>query len=115
MFKKRFFSVYDDFRTGLFSKLSFLFGMVLLFVYVFLKIVFLLVGEGGGGFFGLIYDLADSSFADSVIAFSIIFFGIGFVLYFLHVQFVKLAMITDDFKEELDHLEKEAEKKSKKL
>ena len=105
MFKKRIFSVYDDFRTGLFSKLSLFLGVILLLIYVFLKIVSFLIGEDSGSFFSLIYDLANYGFAESVIAFSIVFFGIGFVLYFLHLQFVKLAKIADEFEEDLKNLE----------
>jgi len=109
MFKKRNFSVYDDFKTGLFSKLSLLLGVFLLIFYVFLKIVSLFIGKDNGGFFGLINDLTNSGFAESVIAFSIVFLGAGFVLYFLHLQFVKLAKIADDLKEELSDLEEKEE------
>jgi len=109
MFKKKNFSVYDDFKTGFFSKLSLALGVFLLLAYVFLKIASLLTGKENGGFFGLIYDLANSGFAESVIAFSIVFLGVGFVLYFLHLQFIKLAKIADDFKEELSNLEEKEE------
>ncbi len=109
MFKKRNFSVYNDFRTGFFSKISLALGVFLLIVYAFLKIVSLLASENNGGFLGLIYDLANSGFAESVIAFSIVFLGVGFVLYFLHLQFVKLAKISDDLEEELGDLEEKEE------
>jgi len=76
---------------------------------MFLKIFSFLVGKESDNFFGFIYDLANSSFADSVIAFSIMFIGVGIVLYFLHLQFVKLAKIADDFDEELEKLEEKEE------
>lgn len=109
MFKKRNFSVYDDFKTGFFSKLSLVLGAFLLIIYVFLMGISLFSSEESGGFFGLIYDLAHYGFAESVIAFSIVFIGVGFVLYFLHLQFVKLAKIADDFEEELKDIDSKEE------
>jgi len=100
MFKKRNISVYDDFRTGFFYKLSLFLGLLLLLVYVFLKVSSSFIGEEDTGFLQLIYDFSQSSYADSIIAFSIVFLGIGFILYFFHCQFAKLARIADEIENE---------------
>lgn len=100
MFKKRNISVYDDFRTGFFYKLSLFSGLLLLLVYVFLKVSSSFIGKGDTGFLQFIYDFSQSSYADSIIAFSIVFLGIGFILYFFHCQFAKLARIADEIENE---------------
>jgi len=100
MFKKRNISVYDDFRTGFFYKLSLFLGLLLLFVFVFLKVSSSFMGKEDAGFLRLIYDFSQSSYADSIIAFSIVFLGIGFILYFFHCQFAKLAKIADEIENE---------------
>ena len=100
MFKERRFSAHEDFRTGIFCKLSLFLGFFLLLFYVFLKIISLFIGQNNTGFLQTIYDLSQSSVADSIIAFSIVFLGVGFILYFFHLQFVKLSKIADEIENE---------------
>jgi len=100
MFKERRFSAHEDFRTGIFCKLSLFLGFFLLLFYVFLKIISLFIGQNNTGFIQTIYDLSQSSVADSIIAFSIVFLGVGFILYFFHIQFVKLSKIADEIENE---------------
>ena len=100
MFKERRFSAHEDFRTGIFCKLSLFLGFFLLLFYVFLKIISLFIGQNNTGFIQAIYDLSQSSVADSIIAFSIVFLGVGFILYFFHLQFVKLSKIADEIEKE---------------
>ncbi len=100
MFKERHFSARNDFRTGIFCKLSLFLGFFLLIFYVFLKIISLFIGQNNTGFIQTIYDLSQSSVADSIIAFSIVFLGVGFILYFFHLQFVKLSKIADEIENE---------------
>jgi hypothetical protein len=100
MFKERRFSAHEDFRTGIFCKLSLFLGFFLLIFYVFLKIISLFIGQNDTGFLQTIYDLSRSSVADSIIAFSIVFLGVGFILYFFHLQFVKLSKIADEIENE---------------
>jgi len=100
MFKERHFSAHEDFRTGIFCKLSLFLGFFLLLFYVFLKIISSFIGQNVTGFIQIIYDLSQSSIADSVIAFSIVFLGVGFILYFFHLQFVKLSRIADEIENE---------------
>lgn len=108
MFKKKHFSVYEDFKTGFFCKLSLFLGLFLLLVYVFLKIGSFLSGEDDTSFLRVIYDISQSGLADSVIAFSIVLLGLGVILYFFHCQFAKLAKIADEIeKEEFKENEKE--------
>ena len=100
MFKERRFSAHEDFKTGIFCKLSLFLGFFLLLFYVFLKIISLFIGQNNTGFIQTIYDLSQSSVADSIIAFSIVFLGVGFILYFFHLQFVKLSKIADEIENE---------------
>jgi len=100
MFKKRNISVYDDFRTGFFYKFSLFLGLFLLFVFVFFKVSSLFISQEDTGFLQLIYNFSRSSYVDSIIAFSIIFLGIGIILYFFHCQFAKLARIADEIENE---------------
>jgi len=100
MFKEKHFSAHEDFRTGIFCKFSLFLGFFLLLFYVFLKIISSFIGQNNTGFYQIIYNLSQSNFADSIIAFSIVFLGIGFILYFFHLQFVKLSKIADEIENE---------------
>jgi hypothetical protein len=98
--KERHHPVYDDFRTGFLSKLSLFLGFFLLLVYVILKMCSLLISQNDTSFLRLIYDLSKTGHVDSLLAFSILCLGVGFILYFLHYQFVKLARIADEIENE---------------
>jgi len=100
MFKKRNISVYNDLKTSFLCKFSLLLGGVLLFVFVFFKVGSLFIDKGATGFLQFIYDFSRSSYIDSIVAFSIIFLGVGIILYFLHCQFAKLAKIADEIENE---------------
>ena len=99
--KEKHHSAYDDFRTGFFCKLSLFLGLFLLIVYVFLKVSSLLINQNDTSFLRLIYDASKSGYANSLIAFSILLIGVGFILYFLHYQFAKLAKIADEIENEM--------------
>ena len=108
MFKKKYYSVYDDLKTGFFYKLTLFLGIILLVVYIFLRLVFLISKENDEGLLGFLYNLSQSGIADSIIAFSIVFLGLGIILYFFHCQFAKLAKIADELeKEEIEKNKKE--------
>jgi len=100
MFKERHFSIHNDFRTGILSKLFLFLGFFLLLFYAFLKIISLFIGQNDTGLLLTIYDLSKSNVADSIIAFSIVFLGVGFILYFFHLQFKKLSKIADEIENE---------------
>ena len=96
MMKERHFSAYNDFKTGIFCKLSILLGIILLTIYAFLKISSAFIKEESTGWIQNMYNFSQSSRADSIIAFSIILFAVGVILYFFHYQFAKLAEIAEE-------------------
>jgi hypothetical protein len=100
MFKKRYFSINDDFKTGFLCKITLFLGLILLFIYIFSKLSSLIFGEDSSGFVKQIYDFSQTSSPNSILAFSIILFGIGGILYFFHCQFLKLAKIADEIEKE---------------
>ena len=100
MFKEKHFSSHDDFRTGFLCKLSLFLGIFLLIFYVFLKVISLFMGQNNTGLFQTFNDLSQSNIADSIIAFSIVFLGVGIILYFFHLQFAKLSKIADEIENE---------------
>ena len=102
MFKKRYFSAHSDFKTGKFCKLFFFFGLLFLFIFLFFKVSSFIIGEGSSDILQQIYDLAQTTIPDSILALSIIFFAVGFILYFFHCQFAKLAKIADEIEKEGD-------------
>ena len=96
MFKKKYFSAHSDFKTGLFFRIFLILGLILLIVYAFLKISSILIGSESTGFLRQIYDFSQTTAPDSILAFSIIFFAVGVILYFFHCQFAKLAKIAEE-------------------
>jgi len=102
MVKIKYFSVYNDFRTGLFCKISFILGFILLIVYAIIKIIFFVSDENSSGFIKTIYDFSQNSQSDAIIAFSLLFFALGVILLFFHYQFAKLAKIAEDIENSND-------------
>lgn len=107
MFKKRHVSVYEDLKTGFFSKFFLVIGSLLLIVYVFFKGCFLLLGENVSDFLLLIHHFSQSSYIESILAFSIVFIGLGVITYFIHRQFIKLAEIASEIEQEVENIEKD--------
>jgi len=73
MVKIKYFSVYNDFKTGLFCKISFILGFILLIIYAIIKITFFVSNEKSSGFVKTIYDFSQNSQSDAFIAFSVLF------------------------------------------
>lgn len=96
MFKKRYHSAHSDFKTGITCKFAFFLGILLLIISLFFKISSFLIDSGSAGDLQPIYDFSQTTYPDSILAFSIISFFIGFILYFFHCQFAKLAKIADE-------------------
>ena len=96
MFKKRYFSAQDDFKTGFFCKFTLFFGIVLFLIFIFSKISGLIIREDSIGLGKQIYDFSQTSYPNSILAFSILLLGTGVILYFFHCQFAKLAKIADE-------------------
>ena len=81
MIKKKHFSVYYDFKTGFFYKIFLLLGGLLLIIFIFIKIISFIMDERSSSFIQFIHNLSNSNTTDSIIAFSIIFLGIGIILF----------------------------------
>jgi amino acid permease len=96
MFKKRYFSVKSDFKTGLLCKIAFFLGLIFLIVSIFFIISSFIIDSESSGFLQDIYAFSQTTYPQSLLAFSIIFFAFGFILYFFHCQFAKLAKIADE-------------------
>jgi len=96
MFKKRYFEVNNDFKTGFLCKLSVGIGIVFLIIFLVLKIASVFLTEDSEGILNQIYELSQSTIPDSMIALSLILIFIGIVLYFFNCQFSKLAKIAKD-------------------
>ena len=109
MFKKRYFSAKSDYKTGIFCKLSFFLGIVLLILYLFFTVSSFLIGEGNSGILQQIYDFSQTTYPNSILAFSLILLAVGVILYFFHCQFAKLAKIADEI-EKGEDFEESAEK-----
>jgi hypothetical protein len=67
----------------------------------------LIIGDNSSGFTKQLYDFSQTNYPNSLLAFSIILFAIGVILYFFHCQFSKLAKIADEIEkaEDLDDFE----------
>jgi hypothetical protein len=113
MFKKRYLSVQSDFKTGIFYKISFLLGILLLIISIFLIGSSFLLGEGNSGILQQIYYFSQTKIPNSettypnlILAFSIILLAVGVILYFFYCQFAKLAKIADEIEkgEEIEDL-----------
>lgn len=67
----------------------------------------LIIRENSSGFAKQIYDFSQTTYPNSLLAFSIILFAIGIILYFFHCQFSKLAKIADEIEkaENLDDID----------
>jgi hypothetical protein len=107
MIKKRYFSIDGDFKTGFLFKLFLLIGIILLLIFIFIKVIVFVVGENSLGFAKQIYDFSQTSYPNSIFAFSIIILAIAVIFYFFYFQFVKLAKIADEIEEESDDSNKE--------
>ena len=88
MVKNRNISVHSDLKTGLFCKLSLILGIILLAIYIIqFSIPNLSIEENTSGI---------------IISFSIIFIGLGIILYFFQCQFAKLSKIAEEIEKECD-------------
>ncbi|MBN2603916.1 MAG: hypothetical protein JXA91_07285 [Candidatus Thermoplasmatota archaeon] len=107
MIKERHFSTHQDFKTGIFFKISILLGIILLIFYIILLLIHNLTEKTDSGLISIIQKLANSSIAETILAFAIIFIGLGLISYFFYIQFSKLSKITDEIEkiEEDDEIE----------
>ncbi len=100
MFKKRYFSANNDFKTGFLCKITFYIGIILLIIFIFFKACSVIIESGSSGFLGQLYDFSQTTYPNSILAFSMIFLFAGIVLYFFNCQFAKLAKIAEEIENE---------------
>jgi len=82
MGKKHFFSAHTDFKSGFFCKFFLIIGCVLFILYALETVSHLL-------------QLSDDV-VGIMLAFAILFLGLGLISYFFSCQFAKLSRIADD-------------------
>jgi hypothetical protein len=82
MVKKHIFSAHSDLKTGFFSKLFLILGVILLFIYLV---------EFAAHPLGLSEDLNGT-----ILAFAILCIGLGLISYFFSCQFSKLSKIAEE-------------------
>ena len=107
MFKKRYFSINNDFRTGFYCKFFLFIGILFLVISLFFKICSYVIGENSSGFILDLLKFSQSNIPNSILAFSIIFFAFAVIFYFFNCQFSKLAKIVEDIEnsEDFDEME----------
>jgi len=108
MFKKRYFSAHNDFKTSFLCKLFLFLGVLFIIIFFVLGIIsFFNIGEKSG-IIKPLYDISKTSTPESILAFSILFFAVGIILYFFNYQFAKLSKIADEIENEegLKNIEK---------
>jgi len=97
MIKKKKFSAYNDFKTGILYKISISLGIIFLIIFIFLKIISQLsINNTSIELLKYFYDLSLSDFPGLIISFSILLLSFGLILYFFKRQFLKLAKIADE-------------------
>jgi len=102
MRRENHFSTQNDFRTGIFSKLFFVFSIVLVIFLIFIAGIGTLFSNETNGVIGFIVGLYHSPVMDILLAFLIITVGLGGILYFFKKQFAKLDEISKEVEDEMD-------------
>lgn len=98
--KTRYFSPSYDFKTGFAYKICVIFATVFLLFLILLKAISIVFSNAREGVIGFLNSLASSSFFDISIAFVILLFGIGGILFFFYKQFKKLADLVEEIENE---------------
>lgn len=100
MIRKKFFSVKNDFRTGVLSRVFLALAFILFFCIVLIITIGILFANETNESIGLVVSLYHSSVIDILLAFLIITVGLGGILWFFKRQFVKLDTIANEYEEE---------------
>ena len=82
MVKKHIFSAHSDMKTGFLFKLFLILGCIFVILYIVEVVAHPL-------------NLSDDS-TGTILAFTILFIGLGLILYFFSCQFAKLSKIADE-------------------
>jgi Zn-dependent protease with chaperone function len=86
MAKKHLFSAHNDFKTGIFCKVFLILGCILFIIYL-VETLLHIIG------------LSDDSIG-ILLAFVILSFGLGLILYFFSRQFTKLSQIAEEVEQD---------------
>lgn len=103
MIREKRFSVMNDFRTGFFARLFFVFAFVLFLFIIIIAIIGIFFSGETNGILGAIVGLYKTSVIDILLAFLIITVGFGGILLFFNKQFAKLDAIAKEFDEDSDN------------
>ena len=79
-----------------FGRVLIFLGIVFIIVFVFFKIISVIIGSNNTGFLKSLYDISISTAPESVAALGLIILFFGFLLLFFSRQFAKLAEIADE-------------------
>jgi amino acid transporter len=90
MIKKKNYSVHYDFHTGILSRIFLIFTIIFFAIWGIILLA---------GFTGLNSELSESQIPGIIISIAIIFLFLGILLYFFHMQFIKLEKIADEIEE----------------
>jgi amino acid transporter len=96
MFKKRYFSAHNDFKTGILYKVALIIGLTLLIIYFIIISISYIFGSDSSGFVSDIYNFTQDGSINTILAFSILFIGASIILYFFCCQFAKLSKIAEE-------------------
>jgi amino acid transporter len=96
MFKKRYFSAHNDFKTGILHKITLIIGIALFIIYLIILGISFIFGSESSGFTNDIYNYSQSGSINTILAFSILFIGASIILYFFCCQFAKLSKIAEE-------------------
>ena len=107
MIRKKFFSVKNDFRTGILSRVFLALAFILFFCIMIILTIGILFSNETNGIIGIVVGFYHSSVIDILLAFLIITVGLGGILWFFNRQFVKLDIIANEFDEDTDDQNKE--------
>lgn len=106
MIKKKYFSAYNDFKTGILYKILISLGLIFLIIFIFFKIISQIsVNNASIELLKYFYDLSLTDFPGLMISFSILLIAFGLILYFFKRQFLKLARIADEIEHNEDYKE----------
>jgi uncharacterized membrane protein len=93
MGKKHFFSAHSDFKTGFFCKFFITVGCILFIIYALEGLAHLLQ--------------LDDEAVGIILAFAILFLGLGVISYFFSCQFAKLSKIAEEVEQDESLLDEE--------
>jgi drug/metabolite transporter (DMT)-like permease len=96
MVKKHFFSVHSDLKTGFFCRFSLIIGCLLFSIYLVETLLHP---------FGFNDDTIGA-----LLAFAILFLGLGLILYFFSYQFTKLSKIAEEVENDTSLMDTEETK-----